>query len=613
MGLKSNIERAIQRARRAGDEDQAAEFEQILRELKDARGDAAYARAQLPRNYQVKKDETFASIAESELGDPELMGLLMLANPGLEKLSPGALLRLPEEQREAFEQLRDIEGKAAFWTQAKPAVLKELMAEPEPVEAEQEEIVVEDVVAMLQKLGLAVPVEGATTVTAPGVGTTAPSSSPPIASSGGIGDDKLIKAAQVASAQRKKQTENQDSLQPVTQIPTATPGPLTSTLEPIATPTPAEVATPYAIGTLVPTPVVTGYEGIEFGPERDYVFTPQGAPEGFYVGYTVDDFIEMNPEQRMNWIYVFSNTFALDRRNKGWFNNFWATVAIFKDSSLFQGFEDPGNPASQWISVSDAFVFESVQNGWLLSQGYELPEPPPLTSATIEVIREDGSIERLNFQEERVRVAGIWAEFFMQLPNGNESELGRKWGASELPTVQLAAAYADQQLGKLPPEIKEKVDFFVDLGDIYRTALREGVSERFIENALPELAGTLEESGLELAMELHNMPPWLSAIASNELFQQTAAKGVEFATAAAILLSPQLWPSIRGFSSAFFEPTTIVEFDLSKVPDADDTFLYGPTYAMGMLMEKLYDDPRTKDMALDLLDSMQDTLEDMTR
>jgi hypothetical protein len=93
MGIKSKLEQSIHRAQREGRTEDAYDLEQELITLKKQRGDAAWARK---HTYVVQPGDSYFSIAGSELGDERWAAALHDANPGLDHLTPGMEIILPQ-------------------------------------------------------------------------------------------------------------------------------------------------------------------------------------------------------------------------------------------------------------------------------------------------------------------------------------------------------------------------------------------------------------------------------------------------------------------------------------------------------------------------------------
>jgi hypothetical protein len=96
MGIKSQIERSINRARREGRTADAAKLERELAQLKKERGDAAWERAN-KKTYRVNAGDSYFSIAARQLGDERWVQALLAANPGIDRLRPGMEIRLPRK------------------------------------------------------------------------------------------------------------------------------------------------------------------------------------------------------------------------------------------------------------------------------------------------------------------------------------------------------------------------------------------------------------------------------------------------------------------------------------------------------------------------------------
>jgi hypothetical protein len=96
MGIKSQIERSINRARREGRPADAAKLERDLAQLKKERGDAAWERAN-KKTYRVTAGDSYFSIAAEQLGDERWVQALLAANPGIDHLRPGMEIRLPRK------------------------------------------------------------------------------------------------------------------------------------------------------------------------------------------------------------------------------------------------------------------------------------------------------------------------------------------------------------------------------------------------------------------------------------------------------------------------------------------------------------------------------------
>lgn len=156
-------------------------------------------------------------------------------------------------------------------------------------------------------------------------------------------------------------------------------------------------------------------------------------------GFRVPQFAGLTWGQRSAWVRGFMQVTGVPK--------FWNFIGVLSFLA-----EDPDlAPLDSWASVADAGVLQAVQDGWRRYIG-------------LAPIGHDGHGD-----------AGLgWAEFFRRHLQG-DPHADQLWGSAEVQGVRFGMAIARREFARAPWHVRDKIEWFVDVGDGYRWVKASGL------------------------------------------------------------------------------------------------------------------------------------------